>query len=207
VEFGKSKVMCAIYGPQEKIARGRLEFSPIGSVDCYVEFAPFAKQARVSRTFDTIKFQDAIGDTLQKSLESAIFLSNYPKTVIEVHIMVLESSFSDEEAITFASSLALADAGIEMCDLPVCISVSSVVGDDNRLIVDVSEEDLGLVDARVLCVVLPVSGRISKMSGSLTSPEKMASMMQLARDAGLSLREEMRKSLFESRKKTMLNPQ
>ena len=51
-------------------------------------------------------------------------LEKFPKAVVDVHALVLESGGSDLAVAACAASLALADAGIEMLDL---VSACSVV--------------------------------------------------------------------------------
>ena len=69
---------------------------------------------------------------MKASIESAVKLSSYPKSVISLHIMILESDvvlsgnnchYNDYNAAVIVASLALADASIEMYDI-----VSSCTG-------------------------------------------------------------------------------
>lgn len=54
---------------------------------------------------------------LQESLQPAVCLYKYPRSQIEVNVMVLEHSGSVLSHAITCASLALADAGIEMYDL------------------------------------------------------------------------------------------
>jgi exosome complex component MTR3 len=59
-----------------------------------------------------------------KALESSVILNKFPKSVIDVYLLVLESDGSVLSSAINVASLALADAGIDMYDL---VSSSKVV--------------------------------------------------------------------------------
>lgn len=64
---------------------------------------------------------------LQTALQSAVQLHTFPKAVVDVFCLVLESGGSDLAIAITAASLALADAGIQMYDLVSACSVVSAV--------------------------------------------------------------------------------
>lgn len=60
---------------------------------------------------------------LQESLQPAVCLHKYPRSQIEVNVMVLENGGSVLAHAVTCASLALADAGIEMYDLVLGCSI------------------------------------------------------------------------------------
>ena len=63
---------------------------------------------------------------LQSALEAAVQLDAFPKCLVSVHCVVMESGGSDLAVLITAASLALADAGIPMFDLvSACCIVSA----------------------------------------------------------------------------------
>ena len=54
---------------------------------------------------------------MQVALESAVRLGSFPKAVVDVYCLVLEAGGSELAVAITASSLALADAGVEMTGL------------------------------------------------------------------------------------------
>lgn len=60
---------------------------------------------------------------LHESLQPALCLHKYPRSQIEVNVMVLENSGSVLAHAVTCASLALADAGIEMYDLVLGCSI------------------------------------------------------------------------------------
>jgi exosome complex component MTR3 len=64
---------------------------------------------------------------MQNSLEAAVQLDAFPKSVVSVHCVVMESGGSDLAVLITAASLALADAGIPMFDLVSACSIVSTL--------------------------------------------------------------------------------
>lgn len=75
---------------------------------------------------------------LQESLLPAVCLHKYPRSQIEVNVMVLENSGSVLAHAITCASLALADAGIEMYDLVLGCSIRQ---DGASYVVDPSYEE------------------------------------------------------------------
>ena len=63
---------------------------------------------------------------LDTALTPAVQLHTFPKSVVDVCCMVLESGGSELAVSTCAASLALADAGIQLQDLVAACSVVSL---------------------------------------------------------------------------------
>lgn len=72
---------------------------------------------------------------LHESLQPALCLHKYPRSQIEVNVMVLENSGSVLAHAVTCASLALADAGIEMYDLVLGCSIRQ---DGDSYVVDPS---------------------------------------------------------------------
>ena len=54
---------------------------------------------------------------IQQALEAVVVLDAYPKSVVDIFCLVLESGGADVSVLITAASLAIADAGIPMLDL------------------------------------------------------------------------------------------
>jgi exosome complex component MTR3 len=87
IEHERTKVMCSVYGP--RTATGRGEFSETGRVVCDVRFAPFATRVRRERT--QTSQEKEMSSALRAALEPAIQLDRFPKSVVEVFVVILES--------------------------------------------------------------------------------------------------------------------
>ena len=62
---------------------------------------------------------------IEQTFTGAVLLERYPKSVIDIYVIVLEDDGGAVGAAITATSLALANAGIEMLDLVGCCSVVS----------------------------------------------------------------------------------
>jgi exosome complex component RRP41 len=123
IEWGKNKIMAAVYGPKEvhpkhqvrsdrALVRSRYHMAPF-SVDERKNPAPSRREIEISKV-------------IREALEPAIVVEDYPRTAIEVWVEVLQSDGGSRVAGITAASLALADAGINMRDLVVGCSCGIV---------------------------------------------------------------------------------
>ncbi|XP_029010379.1 exosome complex component MTR3 [Betta splendens] len=114
IEAGNTKLMCCAYGPRETERKDETDMK-CGRLITDMRFAPFSCPERTSWIQGT---QDRdLSLMLQESLQPAICLHKYPRSQIEVNVMVLENNGSVLAHAITCASLALADAGIEMYDL------------------------------------------------------------------------------------------
>ena len=60
---------------------------------------------------------------LQSSCTAAAICTSFPKAIMDVHCLIVESGGSDLAVSICAASVALADAGIEMRDLVAACTV------------------------------------------------------------------------------------
>ena len=110
IESDNVKVMTGVYGPRQAQTG---EFSATCEVRCTVKVASFASADRPQRVSSHSTHEEKqLQLLLASALEKTIMLSKYPKSVIDVNVMVMES---DGDVLTSAitcGSLALASAGI-----------------------------------------------------------------------------------------------
>ncbi|XP_061773050.1 exosome complex component MTR3 [Nerophis ophidion] len=114
MESGDSKLMCCVYGPRETERKDETDMK-CGRLTTDMRFAPFSCPERGSWIQGSQDKDFSL--MLQESLQPALCLHKYPRSQIEVNVMVLENSGSVLAHAVTCASLALADAGIEMYDL------------------------------------------------------------------------------------------
>ena len=129
METSGTKLMCAVYGPRDHYKKH--EYSSKCTVTCTLNYAPFSRHDRVIDNNDVISKE--YSNIIVESLSSAICIDSYPKTFIDIYITVLEDNGNTLCHAIMASSVALADAGIEMVDL---VTSSSLVFNDKVLCMD-----------------------------------------------------------------------
>jgi ribonuclease PH len=75
---------------------------------------------------------------LERSLTPTILLSKLPKSIVEVHVLVLEAGGNESEAAVIGTSMALVDAGVEVLDLCVGATVIGLRKKDTKQMMDIS---------------------------------------------------------------------
>lgn len=92
--------------------------SETGRLSCNVKVAPFAGVEVPA------ELEKELPLLVKPALEPAVVLSRFPKSVVEIHILVLEQEGDVVSAAITCASLAMADAEIEMFDLVAASSVA-----------------------------------------------------------------------------------
>ena len=119
VEFGSTKLVVAVYGPRQP-DRGNT-YSEEGFLECDVRLATFATRQR-GRPGQSAQEREWTSQ-LETALAAAIRFETFPKAVLDVQCLVMESGGAVLPAAVCGASLALAEAGIEMLDLVSSVSV------------------------------------------------------------------------------------
>lgn len=167
IEFGKNKIIVAVYGPREVhpkhmalpdrcVLRCRYHMSPF-STDTRKNPAPSRREVEISKV-------------MRESLEPSLILSDYPRAVIDVFVEVLQADGGSRCAGINAASVALADAGINMRDL-VSACAAGRLGDN--IVLDVNDMEDKEGDADMPVAYLPNLEQITllQLDGKLTTTQ------------------------------------
>ena len=149
IEFGKNKIIVAVYGPREVhpkhmalpdrcVLRCRYHMSPF-STDTRKNPAPSRREVEISKV-------------IRESLEPSLILSDYPRAVIDVFVEVLQADGGSRCAGIIAASVALADAGINMRDL---VSACAAGRLGNHIVLDINDVEDKEGDADMPIAYLP----------------------------------------------------
>jgi len=190
IEFGKNKIVAAVYGPREvhpkheviadrALVRARYHMAPF-SVDERKNPAPSRREIKISKV-------------IKEALEPAIIVTDYPRTAIEVFVEILQSDGGSRCAGIDAASLALADAGINMRDMVVGVS-AGIIDDQVVLDLDDSEDKEGSGDMPV--AFLPNLNQVTLLQvDGIYTREKFQKAFELAIEGGRRVYEMQRKAL------------
>jgi len=133
--FGKSKAIAAVYGPRV-LHPQHLQNPEKGILRCHYDMTPFSvserKRPGPNRRSSEISFVTG------KALEPVLQIQNYPNTVVDCYILIVEADASTRCAGINAASLALANAGLPMNELVAAVSIGKT-GDS--FVVDLSKEE------------------------------------------------------------------
>jgi len=175
VEWGKNKILAAVYGPREVHPR-HLALPDRALLRCRYHMAPFSTSERKSPAPSRREVE--LSKVITEALASAVFLEMFPRTTIDVFIEVLQSSGGTRCAGIAAASLALADAGIPLADLVAACAAGKA---DGQIVLDLMDEEDQLGEADVPVAFMPRSGSVAllQMDGQL-SPEELQKTFNLA---------------------------
>jgi exosome complex component RRP41 len=103
-------------------------------------------------------------------LEKVVLTEKFPRAAIDVNIEVLDAEAGTRCAGLTAASVALADAGIPMKDIPVACAAGKIEG---KVVLDLGKEEDNLGDADLPVAISPRTGEILllQMDGHLTLEE------------------------------------
>jgi exosome complex component RRP41 len=167
IEQGKNRIIAGIYGPRE-VHPKHLALQDRTVLRCRYHMAPFSVQERKSPAPSRREVE--LSKVIKESLEPAIFMEYYPRTMIDVFIEVLQADGGTRCAAITAASLALADSGIPMRDLVVACAAGKA---DNTVVLDLMDEEDKLGSADVPVALMPNLNAITllQMDGKLTYDE------------------------------------
>jgi exosome complex component RRP41 len=167
IEQGKNKIFAGVYGPRE-VHPKHLALQDRTVLKCRYHMAPFSVQERKSPAPSRREVE--LSKVIRESLEPAIFMEYYPRTMIDVFIEVLQADGGTRCASITAAALALADAGIPMRDLVVACAAGKA---DDTIVLDLMDEEDKLGKADVPVAMMPSLNAISllQMDGKLTHEE------------------------------------
>ena len=175
VEFGKTKVIAAVYGPRELHPR-HISLPDRAVIRCRYHMAPFSTEERKNPAPSRREIE--LSKVIREALEAAIFTELYPRATIDVFIEVLQADGGTRTTGITAASLALADAGIPMKDLVAGVAVGKV---DGVLVLDIDQVEDEYGEADMPVAMMPSLGKITllQLNGVLT-PEEFREALKLA---------------------------
>ncbi len=190
IELGNNKILVAVYGPHEAVPKYIAEPDK-AVIRCKYSMAPFSVSDRKSPQPSRREIE--LSKVIREALEPAIFLNEYPRTMIDVFIEVLEADGGTRTASITAASVALADAGISMKDLVTAIAVGKAEG---KLIVDLNglEDQYGEGDMPI--AIMPQYNEVTLFQADgIFTPEEIEEAFRLASEAIKKLYNEQKKAL------------
>ncbi len=175
VSLGKTTAIAAVYGPRTMFPR-HMQISDRAVLKTYYNMIPFSTEERVKP--GPSRRSQEISKVTRHALEPAIFLEEFPKSIIEVFIDIIEADAGTRTAGINAASVALADAGIPMRDLVAAVAGGKI---ENQYVLDLEgkEEDITQCDLPV--AYMPRLDKITllQMDGDM-SPEDIKNIINLA---------------------------
>jgi exosome complex component RRP41 len=135
IHFGNNKIMVGVYGPRE-IHPKHLSLSDKLRVRAEYRLATFSVNERKSPA--PRRREHELSKMIQEALEPSIFTEKFPRSVIDLYILVLDADGGTRAASITAASLALADSGLPLRGLVSSVAAGKVGG---KIVLDLSDEE------------------------------------------------------------------
>jgi exosome complex component RRP41 len=191
LEFGKNKVIAAVYGPREVHPRHQQK-SNKAIVRYKYNMASFSVEDRKRPGPDRRSIE--VSKVSREALEDQIFTEYFPKSAIDIFVEVLQADAGTRTAALNAASVALADAGIPMRSLVSACAVGKV---DDTLVLDLNKDEDNYGQADMPIAMTP-DGKITllQMDGHLTQ-EEFKQGLEIAQEGCRHVYELQRKALMD----------
>lgn len=195
--FGDTKAIAAVYGPKPMHPQ-HLQNPEKGVIRCYYDMLSFSVTER-KKPGPNRRSQE-ISKVTEWALAPVIELDNFPNTVIDVFIIILQADASTRCAGINAAALALAHAGIPMKELVTSVSVGKI---DDKIVIDLSKEEEDYEEGEgatdIATAFLSKSGEVAllQLDGKIKG-EDLKKAIEAAREACEKIYELQEKILKES---------
>ena len=192
IEFGKNKIIAAVFGPKE-VHPKHMMVSNRAIIKCRYHMMPFSTDTRKSPNLSRREIE--ISKVIREALQPAVIMEDYPRTAIEVYIEILQSDGGSRCAAINAASTALADAGINMRDLVTACAAGKA---DGQVVLDVDDVEDKTGEADMPIALLPNLGLVTlfQLDGNL-SEDELNKAFELAKIGCNKLYELQRNALTE----------
>ncbi len=155
IEWGGNRILTAVFGPRE-VHPKHLALPDKALIRTRYNMAPFSTPERKRPGPDRRSVE--LSKVIREAIKPAIFVENYPGSVIDIFVEVLRSDAGTRVAGVNAASLALANAGIAMRGLVAACAVGRV---ENFIICDPNHDEDMWGDADMPMAMLMESEKIT----------------------------------------------
>lgn len=167
IEFGDNKILAGVFGPRD-VHPKHMSDTDTGILRVRYHMEPFSVGERKNPAPSRREIE--ISKVIKEALEPALMLEQFPRTVVDVFIEVLQADGGTRCAALSAASVALADAGIPMRDMVAACAAGKVA---DTVILDVNNEEDQAGQADMPIGYMPTLGKITllQLDGILTPDE------------------------------------
>jgi exosome complex component RRP41 len=191
IEFGKNKILAGVFGPRD-VHPKHMADPDTGILRCRYHMSPFSVTERKNPAPSRREIE--ISKVIKEALLPSLILKDFPRTVIDVFVEVLQADGGSRCAALDAAAVALADAGIPMKDLVSACAAGKVA---DRIILDVNNEEDQEGQADMPVALMPNSGKVTLMQlDGILTPEEYKTCLQTAISGCRQVYEIQRKALI-----------
>lgn len=191
--FGDTIAIAAVYGPR-KMHPQHQQDPEKGTLRCNYNMLSFSVTERIRP--GPSRRSTEISKITEWALEPVLMIRQYPNTVIDVHINILQANASTRCAGINAAAMALAHAGIPMKGLVSSVSIGKL---DKQLVVDLNKDEEDWEDGEGstdIPITLTQDGKLThiQVDGKIDS-EQLKKAIELAENACKEIYEIQKKAL------------
>ena len=191
--FGDTIAIAAVYGPKQ-LHPQHMQNPQKGVLKCVYDMLSFSVNER-KRPGPSRRSQE-ISKVTEWALSSVVELEDYPNTVVDVNVIILQANASTRCAGINAASMALAHAGVPMKELVSAVSIGKI---DDKIVTDLIKEEEDYEDgegATDIPIAFTKSGEISlfQLDGKIR-PEEIKKAIEAGREACNKIYEVQKKAL------------
>ncbi|KAG2473890.1 MAG: Exosome complex component Rrp41 [Nitrosopumilales archaeon] len=167
IEFGDNKIIVGVFGPRD-VHPKHLANTDTGILRCRYHMSPFSVEERKKPAPSRREIE--ISKVIKEALKPAVMLEQFPRTVVDIFIEVLQADGGSRCAALAAASVALADAGIPMRDMVSACAAGKVV---DTIVLDINNEEDQAGQADMPVGYMPNMEKITliQLDGVLTPEE------------------------------------
>ena len=192
IEFGKNKILAGIFGPRD-VHPKHMADPDKGILRCRYHMSPFSVTERKNPAPSRREIE--ISKVIKEALQPAVILKDFPRTVVDVFIEVLQADGGSRCAALDAASIALADAGIPMRDMVSACAAGKVA---DQIVLDVNDEEDKEGQADMPVAYMPNLGKITLMQlDGILTPSEYKKCLETAIGGCKQVYEIQRKALME----------
>ncbi|KAM0050383.1 putative ribosomal protein S5 domain 2-type [Helianthus debilis subsp. tardiflorus] len=195
-EMGNTKVIAAVYGPREVQNRSQ-QINDKALIRCEYTMANFSTGDRMRKPKGDRRSTE-ISLVIRQTMEACIMTHLMPRSQIDIFVQVLQADGGTRSACINAATLALADAGIPMCDLVTSCS-AGYLNSTPLLDLNYVEDSAGGADVTV--GILPKLDKVTLLQMDAKLPmDIFENVMQLATEGCKAVASYIREVLLENTK-------
>jgi exosome complex component RRP41 len=167
IEFGENKILAGVFGPRD-VHPKHLANTDRGILRCRYHMQPYSVDERKNPAPSRREIE--ISKVIKEALEPAVMLENFPRTVVDVFIEILQADGGSRCAALDAAAVALADAGIPMRDMVSACAAGKVA---DTIVLDINNEEDQEGQADMPVAYMPNLGKVTlvQLDGVLTPQE------------------------------------
>jgi len=167
IEFGDNKIVVGVFGPRD-VHPKHLANTDTGILRCRYHMSPFSVEERKRPAPSRREIE--ISKVIKEALKPAVMLEQFPRTVVDIFIEVLQADGGSRCAALAAASVALADAGIPMRDMVSACAAGKVA---DTIVLDINNEEDQAGQADMPVGYMPNMEKITliQLDGVLTPEE------------------------------------